>query len=66
MKSLEYIKAFMEEKITAYEQVKANPGMYDKATKEYARVMKEAAIEWFNKASITPGYPVFTNKEKND
>lgn len=39
----------MDEKITSYEQVISNPDIYDEATKEYARVMKEAAIDWYKK-----------------
>lgn len=47
MKSLEYVKAFMEEKIKAFEQVENNPEMYDKATLQYAKVMKEDAEKWY-------------------
>jgi len=50
MKPLEYIKAFKEEKETAYQQVLDNPQMYDEATKQYAKVMKQEAEKWYQEA----------------
>lgn len=47
MKTLEYVKKFMEDKIAAWEQVEANPEMYDQATRVYAKALKDSAVEWY-------------------
>lgn len=47
MKTLEYVKKFMDDKVAAWEQVEANPDMYDEATKVYAKALKDSAVDWY-------------------
>lgn len=50
MKSLEYIKSILDEKIRGYEQVLNNPENYDSRTFGYAKSEMEYVKKWYEEA----------------